>query len=171
MIHIDADTQVMLAERKHRPQVVLAALEQNLIPQSRIRLFIMNWWEDTEFPNQQDKVWRKIFKYFPQRKYQQTTTVYRGGLFYDGFSWTTDIQTAQWFAWRNHGFDKWNLGISIPSPIIWRAQVNPNAVIHSTNGRGEKEVIIKYWDKNVWIQTPDQIAFQVPDKLKTKEAA
>lgn len=57
-------------------------------------------------------------------------TIYRGGT-KEGFSWTTDLEQAKWFAnrWRdNHP--------------VWKATVTKRDIIGYCDGRGEKEIIV-----------------------------
>ncbi|MEC6832985.1 hypothetical protein VXS06_14555 [Photobacterium toruni] len=96
-------------------------------------------WTDSEIPSIHIELWKTIFN---SRKYANPTlktaafkdlpeqvTIYRGGN-KKGLSWTTNRETAEWFAKR----------FSLNQTVM-TAVVNKSNILHYTNSRNEQEIV------------------------------
>lgn len=86
----------------------------------------------------------------PGHVFTEPTVVYRGNLGEDprlGFSWTLDREQAAWFSTsplgpcgRYLGLDRADSGK--PKPTVWKATVEPEAILAYFTDREEDEVIV-----------------------------
>ena len=122
-----------------RPYRVDALLElEGEITTAAFNPLILEVFIDSENIAENTDVWEHLFddltgtdpwdtlKLLPEEPF----TIYRGGHI-QGFSWTTDIELAKWFA------NRW--GKKEP---VWKATVSNGDVIGFYNGRKESEVIV-----------------------------
>ena len=95
---------------------------------------LVDIWEDCEHPYINRDAWLMMFEEFDyehtKSELPEEFTVYRGGSYESGLSWTLDRETANKFAMRDG------------SKKIWTKTVKKSDVILYTDGRGEKEVIL-----------------------------
>lgn len=83
-------------------------------------------WEDLLYPLTGTDPWNTL------AALKEPITVYRGGV-KQGFSWTTSLETAKWFAGRFDG-----------TGDIWTATVAKSDIVAYYDGRNEREIIASY---------------------------
>ena len=145
-----------------RPYAVFRILSKNLDWHDDDKNeFIGMFWETTNFPSHHAEIWKKIFKHYPLvNEYKslhirlEPLDVYRGAS-QNGFSWTTDLKKAVWFCNRNR-----EMGDS--SSVVFGATVRPHGIYFETDNRNEKEVLIRYWRKDIWKQAPIDVTDFIP---------
>lgn len=156
----DAKKQVYRASATNdgdRPYAMLKILETNPDwTDAEFNDFVECFWEHSNYTSYHWETWSVILEnYYPKaRKFKQpkkSIRVYRGATSPNGFSWTTDFEIARKFAIRNS--DSFFSGNSDKS-TIWQATVEPRGVLFTTNGRGEKEVVVKFWEDDIWETEP-----------------
>ncbi len=141
---------VFLHERPYR----LDALWQNAdeLPDSEFWSLAASVWIDSENIWQHDRLWRAIFRQ-PRPSHEafmdpedreafdalpETLTVARGcivGLNEHGLSWTTDAETAKWFANR--------FADHKGTPTVRMRTIQKSEVFAYLGGRGESEIILR----------------------------
>jgi hypothetical protein len=146
----DWSTVVFLHERPYR----LDALWQHadLLPDSEFWSLAGQVWIDSENIWQKDRLWRAILRQ-PRPAHEnfmdpadweafdalpETLTVARGcivGLNEHGLSWTTDAETAKWFAHR--------FADHKGTPTVRMRTVQKSEVFAYLGGRGESEIILR----------------------------
>jgi len=143
-------TIVALYERPYRIEV-LKQFRHDMDMDQYLDL-VRDIWIDSENIWQNKRAWRSILKplvgkdaFCTMLGLEDMLTVYRGGKYKDGFSWTLCLNTAEWFAKRFADKDK-------PAPV-WTATIpKSRAVAHFTD-RGENEI--------VWLPTKHDIINRV----------
>lgn len=96
-----------------------------------------------EWPLQQlpRKIWRHLFDLAgytangePAERPRQALELFRGTVpaWRTGWSWTSDLETARWFARRNHWF-----GTPLDTCVVYRAEVAPWRLLACATGRGD----------------------------------
>jgi hypothetical protein len=134
----DHEKYVFTHERAYRLDALLEL--QGDITQRKLNSLILDVYVDSENARENYDEWLNLLepltgedpwnsvKDLPAGKF----TMYRGGPVM-GFSWTLDLDRAQWFAkrWGAQG-------------EVWEATVDKNSVIGYYDGRGEKEVVAVY---------------------------
>ncbi len=151
-----------MGDDNERPYSVLKILNQNLNWSDQDKNeFISSFWESTNYPSRHAETWIKIFKIYPfvdeykaNHKRLEPLNVYRGASQL-GFSWTTSLKKAVWFCNRNRKMDD-------PKSIVFGAIVRPHGIFFETDNRLEKEVVIRYWRKDIWKQTPIDVTDFIP---------
>ena len=109
--------------------------------------FIDTFWLMSNNVTEHYEAWREVLEnYYPPalrfKKPKKSIRIYRGATSPDGFSWTTDFEIARKFAIRNSDSYFSNDG---KQSTIWQAEVKPSGILFKSNGRGEKEVVVKFW--------------------------
>jgi hypothetical protein len=155
-----AKKQVYMASASNdgeRPYAMLSILETKpKWTDAEFNDFVECFWEMSNYTSYHWETWSEILEnYYPKaRKFKQpkqSITVYRGATSPNGFSWTTDFNIARKFAVRNSdSFFSDNCDKS----TIWQATVLPRGVLFTTNGRGESEVVVKFWEDDIWETEP-----------------
>lgn len=147
-----------------RPYEMLRILETN--PKwcdSEFNHFVECFWDMSNYTSHHWETWSKILvNHYPKaRKFTQPKRpwiIYRGGTSPRGFSWTTSLKTAGFFATRNS--DPY-FSDNCEKSTIWRGIVAPQGVLFTSNGRGEKEVVVKFWEDDIWEIPPlDMVALR-----------
>ena len=147
-------------QRGLRPKVLEKYLKEVQLPTDKINELIQLVWEDAEFPDEQRAVWKRLLnKYTESHFIKEPIRVYRGGTNAQGFSWTTDLDMAKWFARRTLGFEQvyWRERFGMEYHMgtrVYSALANPKSVVFTTNERLENEVVVKTWRKGCWIEDP-----------------
>lgn len=129
---------VFIHERPYRFQALRELYGE--IPDKDFRELVLEVYVDSENARDEFDEWEEILEGLTGLDPWNTlhelpdtpVTVYRGGV-KRGFSWTTDIKVAEWFAKRYNG-----------DGVIWVATVTKNDIIGYYDGRNEKEVIASY---------------------------
>jgi len=93
--------------------------------------------------------WKSFFSFADLQKLRalgeplpkRRITVYRGvtcsKFGYRGISWTTNPNTAAWFASR--------YSVAGGDPAVYSLLVRPDQILYMTNARNEEEVVIEVW--------------------------
>ena len=145
-----------------RPNAVYRILNENLDWHDDDKNeFIGTFWETTNYPSLHADVWKKIFKLYPLvneyklfHRRSEPLDVYRGAS-QNGFSWTTSLKKAVWFCNRNR-----EMGDA--RSVVFRALVRPHGIYYETDNRNEKEIIIRFWRKDIWKRSPIDITDFIP---------
>ena len=117
-------------------------------------------WQQEEFNMNRPTYWRRqLNKYSSNHGVVEPMTVYRGGTNVHGYSWTADLEVAEFFAQRTLTFEKndWPRRLNMKYSLgtrVWTAVVNPEAIVFVNNERNEHEVVIKTWLKSAWLEQP-----------------
>jgi hypothetical protein len=151
---------IFLEERCDRPRVLSKYLKTADVSLDQANHMIQLVWEDAEFPEQQARLWQRLLaRYSSNHAITEPLQVYRGGTTSSGYAWTTDIDMARWFAKRTLNFEQafWRNVYDLPYGLgskVFSAQVNPNAIVFTTNERNENEVVVATWRKTAWAVKP-----------------
>ena len=111
---------------------------QSMLTDAELAPLLLSVYVDSENIGQNYDVWSLLLEPFvgkdPWNTLHElphdTFQIWRGGS-RDGFSWTTDVKVAHWFA------NRWKQELP-----VWTATVSKSDVIGFYDGRGEKEVIV-----------------------------
>lgn len=139
-----------------RPYAMLRILETNPNwTDSEYDSFVETFWEHSNHTSTHWEAWADILEnYYPKaRKSPKPTepiTIYRGATSPNGFSWTTDFDIARKFAMRN--CDPYFSPDGRQS-TIWQATIDPIGIMFMTDGRHEKEVVVRFWE-DCWDTEP-----------------
>lgn len=123
------------------PAVVTALIPAGCFTEQDDKQAVSYAWTKPEFPAGESLVdaWLETFEYVGYVSDDDAlvhptdpTTLYRGGSTSHGLSWTSDPRTAHWFAYRLGSHDR----------HVWRATVEPAAVLARFDGRNESEFVI-----------------------------
>lgn len=136
---------LLYVERAYRQSFLLSYLNghEHELTSKEINELIIDWWEDTERPNESKETWDDIFGFLTPSLLDMSDLpkgefkIYRGGN-RDGMSWTLDKEKGQWFAKRAKRFSTLHDEYLFHEEII-----TEDDVLFYTNGREEQEVVLK----------------------------
>jgi hypothetical protein len=146
----DISSYLWLHERAYRVEAILYALEDWWKPSKKDYWeVIANVWTDTENVYENHLAWEQLLflefsdshlmmdeedtKFF--NELPNTITIYRGGVDDKGYSWTLDIEKAEWFANRfNFNYE------------IFEKTINKSDAIAYLSDRNESEIIYRKED-------------------------
>ncbi len=144
----DIETALVRVGRNAGPALVLDLFDNGLLTAAAARRGVPHAWCMCEWPGRAvdpPHRWRDLFDLagytvdsVPSKRPTTPLTLYRGAVpeHRDGWSWTDDIQLAQWFAERPHNAGRGR---------IWTAVVEPSRLLARiiTEGRdGESEYVL-----------------------------
>lgn len=142
----DAVPIILVVDRKKRGQFlkdnILAFLSVGIYEAALHQTFI-------DGPHLKNSEWQRFFSFADLKKLrafgepllESPITVYRGvtcsRFGHKGMSWTTNPNTAAWFASRH--------SVAGGDPAVYSLLVRPDQILYMTNDRNEEEVVIKVW--------------------------
>jgi hypothetical protein len=141
----DYESELVSVGRNDAPELLWSLWRWDLIPHEEFRRLLPDVWGMAEYPTSciGTRLWLKMFKNSgfvtdcgaapptaPLRLYRGHEKAYMRG-----FSWTTDIERARWFA------DRFRIELKRKT-FIFVATVPPHAVLARLAGRQEAEVVV-----------------------------
>ena len=141
----DYETELVSVGRDDAPELLWSLWHLNLIPHEEFRRLLPMVWCMAEYPTSSigTRRWLKMFKHSgfvtdcsaapptsPRQLYRGHEVAYKRG-----FSWTTDIEKARWFA------DRFRVELNRQT-FVFVATVPPHAVLAQMAGREETEVVV-----------------------------
>jgi len=136
----EIEYKIWMSKRPDRPYILQDMIHNQPLYQHEINQLIIDVWEDSENIWNCPYVWEdhwnnyktpEVKKRLIERLFKQPRILYRAGD-PSGQSWTFDRKVAEFFAMRR-----------ITDKVIHERLVSKDEVITITNGRKEKEVILK----------------------------
>lgn len=129
---------ICLTERPYRLDALLEIIANEKCNAEKLANLVMQVWMDSESPSTNIKIWRRLFSQMKNcRVFQKSKKhlpdkfkVWRGGTA-NGISWTTDKNTAHWFA------DRFNRNDAVHCREITR-----DSAICYLGDRNEQEIIL-----------------------------
>ena len=142
----DADLIMSLVDHEERGRLlkdnILAFLSVGIYEAALHKTFIHG-------PHLKNTEWKSFFSFADLQKLralgeplpEKRITVYRGvsssKFGHRGISWTTNPNTAAWFASRH--------SVAGGDPAVYSLLVRPDQILYITNARNEEEVVIEVW--------------------------
>jgi len=128
---------IFLHERPFRISALFSLWAAELIPSRELGPFLEEVWVDSEnlfqYPRKMILDMFEASGFIGEVRPEQNVSVYRGVSLkgkVKGFSWTEDLERAEWFARR---FD---------SGKVYKALISPDGVLARFSSRGESEIVV-----------------------------